>query len=432
MIKFKKLFNSQKGNVNIVFMILLAIAIIIVVQFYGAINGASVGGNLTIPNALTLLSNSGYNVWATGGLTTGQVAVANSSTTLAGSNKLTYSDSGTGTLSTGTFDGNLVGNADTATSALSSTFADTATISTNSTYSTTSGTATNVSGSGSVQASSGNFTTLNAPTWQTTNLKLYELDANTLSLENLAGGTYKNLQLGNIVLKQIPYTSEVTATVNVAAGNLNGNYYYRITFVNPNGETDGGTASAVVSPANQKVNLTNIPVSADPTVTARKIYRTAAAASDSILAQYVATLNASDTTYTDNLADGGLGAYIPYKNTTGGIIYQNSGIAFNLGNGSTMLGVDAMTNGGYSSTAIGTYALAANTIGSRNTAVGMFALYSNTVGINNTATGVHSLNYNVGGSNNAAFGYTALMDNVSGNANSAFGVGALPRKLSFK
>ncbi len=105
-----------------------------------------------------------------------------------------------------------------------------------------------------------------------------------------------------------------TVAVNTAAGNLTGDYYYKVTFVNANGETQGGTASAVVSPSAQQVDLSAIPIGGAGT-TARKIYRTEAGGSTYKLA---ATINDNTTTtYTDNLADGDLGATAPTFNTTG-------------------------------------------------------------------------------------------------------------------
>ena len=60
-----------------------------------------------------------------------------------------------------------------------------------------------------------------------------------------------------------------------------------------------------------------------------------------------------------------------------------------------------------------------------NTAVGNFALYANTTGGFNTATGDVALQYNVSGNNNTATGYVALQYNTSGRLNTATGSGAL-------
>lgn len=105
-----------------------------------------------------------------------------------------------------------------------------------------------------------------------------------------------------------------TVAINAVAGNLNGAYTYKVTFVTANGETTGGTTSASVSPASQQVNLSAIPTGPTGT-TARKIYRTAAAGADGT--QKLVTTIADNTTtiYTDNLADASLGAVLPASNT---------------------------------------------------------------------------------------------------------------------
>ncbi len=117
-----------------------------------------------------------------------------------------------------------------------------------------------------------------------------------------------------------------TVAVNATAGNLNGTYLYKATFctgykdsdatVRINGETAGGTTSVSVSPVNQQVNLSNIPVGPTGTV-ARRIYRTAAGGADGTQ-KLVTTINDNITTsWTDNLADASLGAAVPAVNTTG-------------------------------------------------------------------------------------------------------------------
>lgn len=99
-----------------------------------------------------------------------------------------------------------------------------------------------------------------------------------------------------------------------AAGALTGVYSYKITFVTADGETEGGTKSVEVTAAAQRIELTAIPVSDDPTVTARKIYRTAAGGS---IHKLVTTLADNTTTvYSDNIADGSLGATAPTVGTT--------------------------------------------------------------------------------------------------------------------
>ena len=119
---------------------------------------------------------------------------------------------------------------------------------------------------------------------------------------------------GNLKFTQETAPGAPTVAINTTAGNLNGTYTYEITFVTAQGETQGGTTSASVSPANQQVDLSAIPTGTSGVVTARKIYRTVAGGTQHKL---VTTINDNTTTtYTDNIADGSLGANVPTSNTT--------------------------------------------------------------------------------------------------------------------
>ncbi len=107
------------------------------------------------------------------------------------------------------------------------------------------------------------------------------------------------------------------ALAGLGAGNLDTGvvYTYKITFVNGNGETDGGTVSADITPTggDGQVALTAIPVSSHASVTARVIHRTEGGGSTY---KQLTTLSDNTTTvYTDNTADGSLGSTIPGTNT---------------------------------------------------------------------------------------------------------------------
>ncbi|MEP7166015.1 MAG: tail fiber domain-containing protein, partial [Ferruginibacter sp.] len=88
------------------------------------------------------------------------------------------------------------------------------------------------------------------------------------------------------------------------------------------------------------------------------------------------------------------------------------------------------TVNGINNTAVGGYALRANSTGWDNTGIGVAALYSNTVGIENTATGRQALFYNTSGSDNTASGYKALRGNNVGTFNTAMGAYALHSNTS--
>lgn len=113
-------------------------------------------------------------------------------------------------------------------------------------------------------------------------------------------------------------TAPTAALAGVGAGNVdNGAHRYGVTFVTADGQTELGAVTAALTvvdkTANGKVALSAIPVGG-AAVTARKLYRTMAAGSTYLL---LATLaDNTTTTYTDNVADSGLGAAAPSTNTT--------------------------------------------------------------------------------------------------------------------
>ena len=68
-----------------------------------------------------------------------------------------------------------------------------------------------------------------------------------------------------------PTTAPSVATG--AAGNLTGNYYYKVSFIYSGSESNVGIASSVVAPSSEKVSLTSIPTGGTG-CTQRKLYRT--------------------------------------------------------------------------------------------------------------------------------------------------------------
>jgi hypothetical protein len=223
----------------------------------------------------------------------------------------------------------------------------------------------------------------------------------------------------------------MTATAG-SSGALTGTFNYTVTYVTPAGETDWyGSGSLIqVTVSAQQVNLANVPVSTNSTVTARNIYR----ATNSVLMpfqfQYVGTINDNTTTvYTDNNTSPG--AFVPAVNTAiPGIVRTDGyGTFAPIGIISQAYGVAALANRtGYANTAIGGSALNANTSGYRNVAIGVDALLDNTTGYDNTAVGLHAMNANTIGHDNVAVGYTALFTQTGDtgvNASVAVGEGAL-------
>jgi hypothetical protein len=128
----------------------------------------------------------------------------------------------------------------------------------------------------------------------------------------------RHIRLDEKMLEPVPDAPTV-ALAGAGAGNIdNGAHRYRLTFVTADGETDGGAISAAVmvvdKTLNGKVGVSNIPLGGSQ-VTARKLYRTAAAGATYFLAATIA--DNTTTTVTDNTADASLGAGIPLVNTTG-------------------------------------------------------------------------------------------------------------------
>lgn len=141
-----------------------------------------------------------------------------------------------------------------------------------------------------------------------------------------------HLRLDTSNVESAPGAPTVALISPAAAGNLSvGTYRYRVTFVTSAGETDGGTISSPVTTIagvaddpetvdvdetvleNTKVRLTAIPTGSS-NVTARNIYRTAVNGSAYL---FLATISDNTTTtYTDNIADGALGAGVPSTNST--------------------------------------------------------------------------------------------------------------------
>ena len=97
-----------------------------------------------------------------------------------------------------------------------------------------------------------------------------------------------------------------------------------------------------------------------------------------------------------------------------------------VGSDNTACGNKTLQNNtGSSNTAIGSLALQLNTTGYGNTATGFEALESNTTGFQNTANGPEALRANMTGHDNTASGFQSLFNNVNGDFNTATGVNAL-------
>lgn len=234
---------------------------------------------------------------------------------------------------------------------------------------------------------------------------------------------------GNIRMDNVTGAGAPTTALN-GAGVLTGTYQYAVTFVTAIGETSvivGNIAGTSIAPSSQQVQLTAIPVSADASVTSRKIYRTPAGGDFASLKLLTTIADNTTTTFNDNTADGSLGANMPWKNTTGSNILQNVGRVFLIDTRNVSIGQTAgggIAIGGYDSVAIGTSALALVTTGIQNVAVGMQAGQAVTIGSANTLIGRIAGGAITTASSNTAVGAAAMQNNVTGASNTMIGTAA--------
>jgi hypothetical protein len=140
----------------------------------------------------------------------------------------------------------------------------------------------------------------------------------------LNGGKFEIDRNGINFLYVTKPTAPTLALAGVAGLVPVGNHYYYVSYVTADGETQLSPVSLLInvaSAANAQVIVT-IPVSSDPRVTARKIYRS----TSSVVGAFLATVADNvTTTYTDNIAS--VGSNIQYRtpsvgNTTAGNIYS--------------------------------------------------------------------------------------------------------------
>lgn len=145
-------------------------------------------------------------------------------------------------------------------------------------------------------------------------------------------------------------TNAVTLTLAGVAGNVNvGSHYYYVSFVTALGETSfffGTEPSITTTAGNQQVIISNIPVSPDPRVTARRIYRNGANQSRFNDQRILTTINDNTTTtYTDNIADAsrtGAANYYFRENTTCRYITKDTAAAMFVGVNCTSFGQGAL------------------------------------------------------------------------------------------
>ena len=231
---------------------------------------------------------------------------------------------------------------------------------------------------------------------------------------------------GHLRFTQLNGPGAPTVATGVA-GLLTGNYYYAVSFVTPQGESNLGTASAVVAPSSQQVSVTAIPTDATGNATSRKLYRTTTGGVNTGPFYLLTTIgDNTTTTYTDNTVDGSLGTvdFTHRPNTTAGLIYIGTSIYGQLGGYNTAIGLSSLASvvntGSTYNTAFGTNTLPSVTIGNFNTAVGSYAVNSTTSGSSNTGVG-YSAGFSMVANNGGSFVGSFSGRNITGGNNSTFG-----------
>ncbi len=231
---------------------------------------------------------------------------------------------------------------------------------------------------------------------------------------------------GHLRFNTIAAPGACTATQVSGGGALSAStaYTYRITYVTASGETEAGTASSpgVTVSANDSIQLSNIPVSSSPFVTARKIYRNKSGSlSDWYLCNTIA--DNTTTTYLDTKADANLGAnrYTYTSNSTAGVLKVGTAQAIRTQSNETAVGLGALpVSQGFSNVAVGTNALASVTSGYYHVGIGYNALYSASSGSSCIGIGYEAARSMAGNHGTVAVGFQSLYS-TTGGYNTAIG-----------
>jgi len=237
---------------------------------------------------------------------------------------------------------------------------------------------------------------------------------------------------GNINMEQVSaptglQLTGITFTSNAGTGSLSaGTYQYDFCFVTAEGETECVIsnvyyASGLSLSNGSSMTLSNIPVSSDPRVTGRKVFRSlvnpSSAGSGQYFTYFIDTIsNNTQTTYTDTTADSSINtntvqySYRKANTTAGQLFIQNTKTLFS-DSYNTVFG-----NNAYSS---------ANNRGNSTVAIGTESLRDNTTGVNNVSVGYASSFRTSGGSDNVSVGFASNYFNPNGEFNVAIGSGSL-------
>jgi hypothetical protein len=211
-----------------------------------------------------------------------------------------------------------------------------------------------------------------------------------------------------------------------------GTYYYRVTFYNAFGETGvSGFVQVETTSGEQNVKLENLPISNDPTIIGRKIYRDRVNTSSSFGVVVATIADNTSTSHVDATPDADiLPDYILYRsvynkaNLSCRYITINGIRSFVIDPiGTTICGYDAGTSivnaGG--NTLFGVQTGKTLRYGSNNTFVGFQTGYGARDAFGNTGVGIDVMGSLRDGQDNTAIGSKALYQVTDGSAN--IGVG---------
>lgn len=236
---------------------------------------------------------------------------------------------------------------------------------------------------------------------------------------------------GGYDIKPVVQPSSITGVVSAGGSVDTGTHYYFVTYYTAAGETNVRLSSVITTTAGNNTVTLTIPVSTDPRVIGRKLYRTKAGGSSALDYNLTTIANNTATSYVDTTADSALTGTAPvafYRtNSTTAYITINGLKSFTPDTNATYVGLEAggsNINGGFN-TFIGKRAGFANTSASFNTFVGQQASQATNTGSLNTCLGYLCMGMNTQGANNTAVGVDALYSNATGSYNTIVGNFAL-------